>query len=907
MLFHIFNIEQKSDTEVYLYGKYQENTTPGMQTVKVSNIISPIYFLPTSKCDEFLISEIKSYITKIKENETEKIVIERVKRQNIFHKAIQKSLELLKISFSSKISFENFESEFCEMIFTEFQNPIENLVISKKIMGPGIVELSNISKNTVDFNDIKFIKNEKFPDFQIVSIAVETIGGNISKFVYFNKKKQQLICAKLQSQNNIEPNYKIFNEHREIYSFLNETIKKDNPDVVVYHNIHSKYKLNLKDKIVCDIYSFAQGTIKARDFSIQELCSIYRINKSKGLEGDAKALIDIMEAMNALDLAKEMAEISGYLLNKCLNNSRAERIEYTLLHELYSKDYIFPPNTPKMNVKYSGGLVLEPQRGFYEDIILLLDFNSLYPSIIQEFNVCFSTIGSSAYYITNENADDLLNEPDLLSSMADTNTDSFLPKILRNFVKRRRSVKEILKNTKNPEERTVLDIRQKALKLTANSIYGCLGFTGSRFCNFEMAAFITAKGRELLNGTKIAAEELGMKVIYGDTDSIMIHTKYPGSKEYYGKAVESAKALVNKINQKYNNIEIELEKVFKKLILYTKKKYAALVFDMNGSNIETKGIDIVRRDFCSASIDLGRMVLNVMLDDKEEYYKKNHVEINILEEDQSKIFKNNTKNTAELIYKICIDFYSTLCSRPVDDFIISSALSRDINSYSNISNLPHVSLALRLKNTKNIVYLQDDVISYVIGEGEGPISTRAFHPDEKFSIDYQYYIKNQILPSLYRLISPLTFIHTDKIGMIFGVKDFTPKIIQNVMTFILPCCQNVQEPTNNCSKCGSEIPVDFYISKINIKLQESILNLYKEKGKCPDCGLEYSNHLLRCFECQKELVFDLKNHEFDAYLSSVESSFANLNMPEIKLIISNYSEISAYRRIEMHKYFTILN
>ena len=154
-----------------------------------------------------------------------------------------------------------------------------------------------------------------------------------------------------------------------------------------------------------------------------------------------------------------------------------------LLHEFKAKKFILPDKKPatskdlkkgligdeemeeqpqkgggkRKKAQYSGGLVIEPKAGFYDNIILLLDFNSLYPSIIQEYNLCFTTVNRRPSknfdnsdlksLAKGEDAEELEVE---LPDKALSRDASILPNVLRSLVQKRKQVKDLMKKEKDP-------------------------------------------------------------------------------------------------------------------------------------------------------------------------------------------------------------------------------------------------------------------------------------------------------------------------------------------------------------------------------------------------------------------------------------------------------------------------
>ena len=132
-------------------------------------------------------------------------------------------------------------------------------------------------------------------------------------------------------------------------------------------------------------------------------------------EADTFFITAIALKVQMLPLTKVLTNLAGNSWARTLSGTRAERNEYILLHEFHRNKYICPdkiygkgkPKVEEDNAdgeegvdvkkkdKYKGGLVFEPEKGLYDKFILVMDFNSLYPSIIQEFNICFTTVDRS--------------------------------------------------------------------------------------------------------------------------------------------------------------------------------------------------------------------------------------------------------------------------------------------------------------------------------------------------------------------------------------------------------------------------------------------------------------------------------------------------------------------------------
>ena len=408
-------------------------------------------------------------------------------------------------------------------------------------------------------------------------------------------------------------------------------------------------------RLLCDIANDMGKSLmtKCQSWSLTEMSSLYLAEKSPrreldndvalktwattrdGLlnyvnhcEADTYFIAAVAMKVQMLPLSKVLTNLAGNSWARTLSGTRAERNEYILLHEFHRNKYICPDKIygkgkprieeeigdreegvdVKKKDKYKGGLVFEPEKGLYDKFILVMDFNSLYPSIIQEYNICFTTV-------------DRIEQGDGEEKVPEVPVDQkqgILPKLIATLVNRRRQVKSLMKDKKaTPDQLATWDIKQLALKLTANSMYGCLGYTQSRFYARPLAMLTTFKGREILRSTKDLAESTQLRVIYGDTDSVMINTNADNMEE----ALKVGHEFKRSVNERYNLLEIDIDNIFRRLLLHAKKKYAAInMVEVDGKyvdKLEVKGLDMKRREYCALSKDASQKLLNLILSGEE--------------------------------------------------------------------------------------------------------------------------------------------------------------------------------------------------------------------------------------------------------------------------------------------------
>ncbi|OGU65189.1 MAG: hypothetical protein A2W30_02870 [Ignavibacteria bacterium RBG_16_36_9] len=446
----------------------------------------------------------------------------------------------------------------------------------------------------------------------------------------------------------------------------------------------------------------AEGkTITPDQDKVEEIERLFIEDKAKLAEynlNDAVLVTNIFKKAGLIELSVRRSQLSGLLMDELGMMTAA--FDHFFLPKLHRVGYVAPNVKDLPTSEHAaGGYVMDPVPGIYDDVIVL-DFKSLYPSIIQTFKIDpYSNLKSE------------IDTIETLNGFKFSSTQHFLPEFIDQLIEQRNLAKK--KNDKQLSQ---------AIKILMNSFYGVMGSFGCRFYHTNLPTAITGTGQKLLMGSKDFLAEQGYEVIYGDTDSLFLKLKEGEGENAEGNGQRIAEDLNKYWSEKIQNglglksyLEIEFEKYYRKFILTpargseagAKKRYAGLLVESASGGgketIEFVGMEFVRSDWTRLA-------------------KEFQVEL------YNRIFNNEeTENwLREIVKKVKAGEYD-------DKLVYRKRLRKDVEEYTK--NIPqHVKAARMLPETSGTVY-------YVITK-RGPVPVELKHTD----IDYDHYIEKQIKP-----------------------------------------------------------------------------------------------------------------------------------------------------------------
>ncbi|MGD8171390.1 DNA polymerase II [Vibrio sp. TRT 21S02] len=415
-----------------------------------------------------------------------------------------------------------------------------------------------------------------------------------------------------------------------------------------------------------------------------------------------------------LEFAIERSKLTGVELDRIGGSVAAFTNLY--LPQIHRAGYVAPNLHPENWIASPGGYVMDSIPNLY-DSVLVLDFKSLYPSIIRSFLIDPMGLIEGLKLDIGKQSDQAV--PGFRGGQFHR-SKHFLPEMIEKLW----AARDIAK--KNNEKAF-----SQAIKIIMNSFYGVLGSSGCRFFDTRLASSITMRGHEIMKQTKVLIEEKGYQVIYGDTDSTFVSLNGKFSQQ---QADEIGLGLVDYINQwwtkhlkdEYNLnsiLELEYETHYKKFLMPTirgsetgsKKRYAGLMGDGEQERIVFKGLESARTDWTPLAQQFQQTLYHM-------------------------VFHN--ENPSEFVRQFV---EATLSGQNDDSLTYQKRLRRKLHEYQK--NIPPQVRAARMADDINqqlgrpLQYQNRGRIEYVITIN-GP------EPKEyqKSPIDYQHYIEKQLKP-----------------------------------------------------------------------------------------------------------------------------------------------------------------
>lgn len=423
---------------------------------------------------------------------------------------------------------------------------------------------------------------------------------------------------------------------------------------------------------------------------------------------DCRLVWDIFKTTDLLEFALERARMTGLELGRVGASVAAFNNLY--LPHLHRSGYVAPSAPASDGIESPGGYVMDSIPGLYRNIIVL-DFKSLYPSIIRTF---------------------LIDPKGLVEGLGcdnDTAVEGFLG---AKFSRESPILPGLITELTYKREQAKRDHNSplsQAIKIIMNSLYGVLGSRGCVFHDAKLASSITLRGHQIMQQTKAWIESLGYKVIYGDTDSTFVWIEDETDKR---KIAQLANELVEEINRRWSLVlnddfqlpsflELEFEQHYEQFLMPTlrgselgsKKRYVGAYHDDNYElQLTFKGMEQVRSDWSPLAKEVQLALYQRLFTQQDPV--------------------DYLKSVAKALVNGELD----------SKLVFSKRLRRNAKDYT-AKAVPHVKAAtIASEVSGDDSYLRKGAkITYVMTlNGAEPVDYR------RTALDYEYYLQKQIRP-----------------------------------------------------------------------------------------------------------------------------------------------------------------
>jgi len=411
-------------------------------------------------------------------------------------------------------------------------------------------------------------------------------------------------------------------------------------------------------------------------------------------------------ASRTLDFATQLASLTGLPLDHVEAAAVGFRVDWYLIKQAHKIGELIPRRLEQFYSPYRGAIVLPPKRGIH-DKVAVLDFAAMYPNLMILHNLSPDT-----FIGPDESPPNEMTVVPEVNHRFRKDPSGFYKTVLSSLIDVREQIrKQLRKLDSSTMEYKILKEREKAVKVITNATYGYAGWVGARWYVREVAESAAAFGRVTIQEVIKAAGEIGLEVIYSDTDAIFV--KYDPSK---------TRLLLKWVRDELN-MEIRPDKIYQR-ILFTeaKKRYAGLL--PNGT-LDIVGMEVVRGDWANVAKNVQEKVIELVLKEKSP---KRAIEF----------VRRYTQDLREGRFEFI-------------DFIIWKTLTKPVEQYE--VRAPHVEVAKKLLKEGWELSLGDKV-GYVITKGAGKLFEKAkpYSMASADELDLEYYLSNQIIPAALRVL-----------------------------------------------------------------------------------------------------------------------------------------------------------